>query len=430
MPITVAQALESANRLGIPVEEFEKHVRYIKKGPSPNSTIFNSSLPIRGNQSWAFLIGVYLAAGGFRSRAKDPGLRLLADSGLAKKLQEIGSAIGEVPHIYEREGWYKHSQLGQIQHKRLIVYFSQITECIMGQLGVQFPRVKMSAGRKLASREFAQEIPSWITENESLMHSFVEGYLNTQKVATACYRTIRRGSILPPVARALMVRFLGIDRVVTESFARAVSNYLNSIGITGYFRFLRKQRCYCFEYLIHSKESIKKLSESFDIQQVYTKAKLATILASMDNKGVIFRIAQHCNDDDSLFLGYLLQHPSTIDDIQKDIRIGESKVQGSLDYLLKIGAIENKEGLYCFSPGRFKRSLADSLEGGIDPIRTKIAILSGALTYRCQICDQVVPEAVHCGLPTSPVSREHVLKSYTFNGSRRLRIAASLRRNA
>ena len=425
-PITVKQALETARRLHIPLEDFERHVKYIKKGPSANSTVFDSTLPIVANANWTFLIGVYHATGGFQRRQKDRGLRFLADNGLAAALVEIGQLLGEEPHVYEREGLYKHMQLVKFEHKRSVVYFSRITQDVLSCFGVEFPRVKLTLGRRVASREVVSTIPDWIRNNDEFMHAYIEGYLSTQKVATSCYRTVRRGSALPPIARAVMVRFLGIDRNATERYAQTLVAYLRKIGIDGYFRFLRKQRCYQFEYMIHSKDSIIRFSQLFLIRQIYTKSKLAAILASIDTCGIAFRILQNCDDRDSLILGYLLHGPETLENIESDIRIGKDKVMKSLDYLVSIGAVEKANGEYRYSPERFRSLFAASLKAGVARLDSRISELGAGLTYRCQLCGRVVPDVDHCGKPTTPVRRDTVLKSYSFKASRRLALACSL----
>lgn len=428
MPISVKQAIEASRRLHIPLLEFEKHIEYIKKGASPNSTIFHSTLPITANEKWAFLIGVYHAAGGFQHRQRDWGLRFNADNGLAAALAENGRLLGEEPHVYEREGLYKHKQLGIFEHKRSVVYFSRIMQCILGHFGVEFRRVKPSIGRKIASREIAPTIPKWI--NARFMHAYVEGYLNTNKVATSCYRTIRRGSALPPINRRVMIRFIGIDRNATEHYAQTIVAYLRKTSIDGHFRFLRKQRCYQFEYLIHSKDSIIRLSQLFLIRQIYTKSKLAAILASMDPGNIAFRIIQNCDDRDSLVLGYLLHGSEIMENIESDVRIGRAKLVKSLEYLVSIGAVEKSEDVYRYSPERFKSLLAASLKDGAARLQSRMSELGLGLTYRCEVCKKIVLDVNHCAKPTIPVRRDQVLKAYSLKASKHLILADSLLRGA
>ncbi len=416
-PVRVKEAIEVARRLRIPLEEFEKHVLYIKKGPSANSTVLHSSLPIIGNDDYAFLIGLFQAAGGVRFRDRDPGLRFRVDKPTADEISEVGKRLGETPTVALNLGTYKHSAFGTFHHHRTTVYFSKIMQVILQNFGLEMERTveQKIPGRKVAMRERNSTIPTWITTNRKYLHSYIEGYLNSFKLQSCLYGIARKTATnrdditLSKIAvSGFYLRFLGLDHDQVRERADIVVNYLKSIGISGYYRPLaRKQkrlgkRMTELEYLVHSAESMANLAKQFRIMTPYARARLHLIMSQND---LLLKIMQRCGNDESVLLGIIHEEPRSLEEIKSITRLEKKKLNSAIANLLKLGVIQEFHGVFRFHTEKFRRQFAAECKEEAAKLVPVVAERSSKIFYKCEKCKLVVETEDHCGQKAAPMPR-------------------------
>lgn len=426
MPITIEEALEVCTRLKMARRDFETHIECIKSGSAYGAKTLERSLPIKGDEDFAFLIGLFHGCGGINFRGRDPMIRFNVDPDVAEELVRIGRRVGELPRVYGPSHLRVISSSGQeYRRKRIQVSFSRTVESVLVGLGVQKPINKpwassigphgIHGGRVLALRDYKSDIPSWISSKSNFLRSYVEGYLNSLKLQSFLYgRAVNRQESRKCYFEGqMLIRFAGVDEESVKKRMTTVLSFLRSCGITGDIKRNRlglKRRLIEFEYCVFNYESIKALASSFRILAPCPTARLAAIEKGYEDTLFMLGLSR-CDTDSAVLLGALVRGQSTKKEIFRKYRLAEDRIEASLSFLLSLGLVKRDGQSYSYEPTRFKDRLQKETQMQITEARNYLAKMSRRLFYRCPVCDAVTESWTHCGIETKPEPRGLALRA-------------------
>lgn len=394
-----------ARKIGMSLGELGKHVIEIHSG---SAKIFKGPFPIKVNQDYAFLMGLFYSAGGIGKNA----LRFSVDAPVMDYLLTLKKGLREKGTL--RSGWHKGRLNDDL--KRRICY-SQVMFDLLKAFGLKtapsFNLGKKNFGKYVPSRYLVCDIPSWVKRNERFMHYFVEGYANGMK----CHAKLNGARDCPDRNYAnkrrphLQIHF-GIhfgfscyddaDQALrfTKEFVRHLESHDGIHGwITRQRRDGRRNQHYVFNF--HDISSITHFRNKFHIFRPMLNLKLNLRLAATKDKTLSY-ILQRTKNLDNYVLGMIYEEPKTMEEIcahcpKRPYNMTVQQVlTPSVEKLRRLKVLKETDGKLIYEPSEFKQLIIESLRNRIEAKDRQIRMMSDKFLFLCRACRQVATQGGAC----------------------------------
>lgn len=432
--------------LDIADADLSQYITGIRKGKASENTRheIKSLMPIRPDENWARLFGLYFSGGSINARR-----RYITDHYKKK----------ETPGYYTRGGTYDaisfrirmqedvavwaietlaalHSDAATHNPMKSAVYLkrkklernsvSRRTKTlptmllswpellIMQKMGL--PELDKKPSGK-GSRTVRPRIPDWIKENDSFMKAFVEGYMNGPSASV--HITITKIHTLPYTHLYQRIVCYGTPLEDVESFIGDIANWLRSKGLNcrlhkkeGYTKLCPGQ--YRFELTISKAKDIQWLSENLEIVKADSRAALLLRLEALSDP-FIYEAIREIKPGPAFVLGSLLEEKQTVDELAYSLPMSRVAVVDALKRLQLRGLVAREGADYVFKIDRFRDSVLTGHIVMLERLKKRRARYSTKLLHQCAKCHRIyLVERSTCGLcggDVAPVFRDKTLRS-------------------
>lgn len=413
---SVKRARQAAKLLGLSESQLEKHVLRIYSGRSGQSKILSSGLPLRANGSFAFLMGLFYASGGIGGGT----LHFAVDRQVGEYLRyELSNELHEIPEFVSQ---------GRKPHGSMSLTYGLTMLSVLRKFGLKVAGpVQLGKGKWVPSRSITLGIPRWIRREPSLMHRFVEGYINGLK--TSCElkgiidrspRNVTEGKLRrvphPTTVGKISANFCSYNRRELLAFIRPFVAHLQSLGVTGWLRRARTdhRKMLHYQYSFHTLPQMKNFQENFLMLRPTIRLKL---LLRLTEDPVIKKVTQRIRGLDGFVLGSLLEGPKTSEQLaracpRRPYNMTQTQLlQPSLDRLSRMGVISIIGKKWRYQPRRFALALARGYMADFEARSAKIRKLNTSpKLYLCRACGTVGERARCdlCGRQREPCGRNQL----------------------
>jgi len=422
--ITISQLRVIHQKTGISYEELEAAVTHVRVGSS--SVSWSIKLPIFPNEDWAFLFGLWYSAGGYVDRERERNtqektIRYALDKRpydelIKPILTRLGYTTRDLVAVYytKRPGGHKMDQhkwrqFGSEPRGHFVLHrpFREILEKFgLPECAICRTKRKRMKG-KSGFRCTTLHVPDWVRQDEKYTHAFVEGYLNGQRVGSQFHPSLSYKNAL---MRFVEPRFGGKSREETERFYKFFADYFSKRGITGYkhnFKHRPHPKTVEIGYLIHSRASLKRLYEQFNIRRPDTRARL---LLNYYMNPLLYEACRKLNCFETLVLGLLIETPQDIDEITETLRCQEDETIKALEKLGSLKIVTSIEGKWTVQKIGFRRIIIPELKAIEEKRKQAIYKNSNKFFSRCDKCGNIIPRSCNepcdkCNGNYKPISR-------------------------
>jgi hypothetical protein len=427
--VTVPMLREIQRRTGLSPDELEAGVTHVRTCSGTKIRLC-MSFPIEANSDWAFMFGLWFAAGGKitrrrKGRCEEYTLRFSLDARPFRELvvpvlSRLGywkDNLGLSELYYVKKGGHKldahiRREFAALPRGTFVVHRG-IRE-IMEKMGLPKPEEQLSRlegikGKRGFRQVCRDQIPGWITENTEFMHVFVEAYLNGPSAASVFHADkASKRSLL----RYVEPRFVGKDPAMCEGLYSLITEFLETEGIHGHKHNLpikhKQSPAHELGYAIICDGDLRALNGKYKIVRSDVRARL---LLHCNMTPLLYELCRRLSSFEILLVGAILEKPCSVPDLITDFRCDKVSVETSLNRLFKMGVFACAEGVYSFEPSKWVLTLG----GETKTLLSQMRGLQGSLLQQCSSCYKVftvTKERENCGVcggKLDPIVRPKVL---------------------
>ncbi len=377
-------------------------------------------MPIKANEDWAFLIGLFYSSGGSQQNEihfaiEKPVIAYLQSDLFVKSIGARAEPVSQ--------GRKKPHGTYQVRYAKVIL---DVLKGLSVKTATSF---RLGNGKWVPSRYLALAVPSWIKDDRDYMNRFVEGYINGLRASAALKGRLdngkargarsgyANGSPHLQVFFNININFCCHRMKDVVEFMRDVTDYLASLGIKGYISRERNDGrtnihfCYGF----HDMTSLQIFTEHFRLMK--TRMRLRPLLRLAATKDTVLNFAlQRTGGMDNYVLGMLYEKPRTLKELidncpKRPYNMTVLQViKPSIDKLIQMGVIKIKDDTLVYEPSQFRESMIAAFKEKIAERKQKLRALSDKLLYVCRKCSTGGEEVAcyHCGKEREPCTRNEL----------------------
>lgn len=433
--INIREFLTVHKITGIPLEEMERNVIEVRNHWAGHID-FPIKFPVVANEDWAWLFGLWFAAGGLITRTRNTkgyptterSVRFRIDENVfEEKVKPILERIGYIPKLfqvwYDKKGLMHPKDRGRRKGvgglpRRGFVLLRPVRE-IMEKFGLPREQVsqKHKAGAKFGVRKFNFVVPGWIKEKKEYTHAFIEAYINA--VGASIFHPAKE-QLRHHLVRNAEIRFGAFDRNQVEDFYKFFEIYLTERGIPGYRHeglHAKISKLYWLGYLVLQREALCRMFEIFDIRKPDLRARLLLNYKLKSNL-LLYEALRKLNSSEILVLGCLMERQLSQQELSRLLRCDPKNISEALVRLDELSMISKTDEKYTVDLTGFRDKLIEELQEK-EKKRTETILRNNQLFYsRCKGCGKIIPEnytgPCDCGGQYEPISRMEAIYRHGY----------------
>jgi predicted transcriptional regulator len=424
-------------------DELEASVIEVRNGASDVRVAMK--FPVVPNADWAWLFGYYQGCGNIHTRiryhikrtnkpsdktykAEEKLVRFTVDKRVYEKqvlplLQRMGIGYSPNPkgRWYEKYGGHildKQKRVGVGNQPRKEIFLPRVVREVMEKFGlyVDVPPPQEGRHRWVMSRRLGLSLPDWV--KQQYPKAYIEGFINAcgssqlSSIKESRDKVWRRGN--RGVNRMVQLNAGFANEEDTMTLANFFKTELEKLGISGCYHRMHHHtidNVHWMGFEIYTHESLRKLFETFDIQQPVLRARL---YFHYNENGLLYELEANLTSLDLLVIGALLEAPRTESELRDLFRLREDQVQKTVNNLHSLDFITNEEGSWRIIPSGVKKGVLTWLKQEDEKIQDIKSTLYEKFFSRCDKCGNIIAETsiepCQCGGMMHPIERGEALR--------------------
>lgn len=260
--LPVSSLEELSRKTKVPLDQLEGEITALFRSSSVRGNL--GPFPIKVDENYAWLAGLWFSCGGFYARERQ--VRFRVERGVAEEVKRVAGNIGCQATISN------YIQYEARLSRAIIILPGSMYE-IFKKLGlpdeIKGFHASLRKGRNPAAREQDLTVPNFVKKEPRMRRAFVEGYMNGSKLAIWRYNKQVEcfGKMVTAHVTGVDVRFVCPNRRQLFKFANFVIAVLRRASFKGTVHQItqRTGRNLNYGYTITKKDYIRTLFRDFKI---------------------------------------------------------------------------------------------------------------------------------------------------------------------